>query len=91
VIDVSTVEIVRKSDGRKLELRINDRKIAVDTQATLVWDRMGGKTFTVKEGDEIDLNGEKYRVTGMKAKGKNACAVTLENCATKKQKTLEGT
>lgn len=89
VIDISTVEISRKKDGRKLTIRVNDRRVAVATEATLAWDRFGGKTFTVKEGDEIDLNGDKYRVVSLAAKGKNGCTVKLEDLSGKKQKTLE--
>jgi len=91
MVDVSTVEVTRKADGRKLVLRVNDRKVAVATEATLAWDRFGGKSFTVKEGDEIDLNGTKYRVISLKPKDKNGCSVTLENLADKKQKTVEST
>lgn len=89
VVDISTVEVVRKADGRKLVLRVNERNIAVDTEAELAWDRFGGKNFTVKEGSEIDLNGSKYRVVTLKSKAKNGCSVTLEDLSNKKQKTLE--
>ena len=89
VVDVSTVEVTRKTDGRKLVLRVNERNIAVATEATLAWDRFGGKNFTVKEGDEIDLNGSKYRVVALKPKAKNGCSVTIEGVSNKKQKTLE--
>ena len=89
VVDVSTVEVTRKADGRKLVLRVNERNIAVDTEAALAWDRFGGKNFTVKEGSEIDLNGSKYRVVTLKSKAKNGCSVTLEDLSNKKQKTLE--
>ena len=88
-VDVSTVEVTSKADGRKLVLRVNERNIAVDTEATLAWDRFGGKNFTVKEGSEIDLNGSKYRVIALKSKAKNGCSVTLEDLSNKKQKTLE--
>ncbi len=88
-VDVSTVEISRKSDGRKLVISVNERKIAIAAEVTLVWDRLGGKTFIVKEGDEIDLNGEKYLIVSLKAKGKNGAAVTLKDSSGKKQKTLD--
>jgi len=89
IIDVSTVEVSHKTDGRKLVLRVNERKIAIAAEATLAWDRFGGKNFVVKEGDEIDLNGSKYRVVSLKAKAKNGCTVTIEDVSSKKQKTLE--
>ena len=89
VVDVSTVEVAHKTDGRKIVLRVGERRIAVASQATLAWDRFGGKIFTVKEGDEIDLNGDKYRVVSLKAKAKNGCSVALEGLSDKKQKTLE--
>jgi len=91
VIDVSTVEVYRKDDGRRLVLRIGDRQIAVASEATLAWDRFGGKKFTVKEGDEIDLNGSKYRIISLKAKGAKGCTVVLEALSNKKQITLEST
>ena len=89
VVDVSTVEVTRKADGRRIVLRVNERSIAVATEAALAWDRFGGKNFTVKEGDEIDLNGSKYRIVALKQKGKNGCSVTIEDVSNKKQKTLE--
>lgn len=79
-VDVSEATIIRKSDKKQFKLVIGDskRKVAVDVQATLVYDRQGGKTFTVIPGDEIDLSGVKYKVVEIKREGKGA-KVTVEN------------
>lgn len=88
-VDVSEATIERISDKKQFKLVVgeNKRKVAVDVQATLVYSRHGGKTFTVIPGDEIDLSGTKYKVVEIKREGKGA-AVTVEN-ATLGKKTLE--
>lgn len=88
--DVSTVEVVRKADGRKMELLIGKKQNAVEAEVEIAWDRFGGKKFVVKEGGEIDLNGEKWRVVSLKAKGKTGCEVVLEAMAPGRERiTLE--
>lgn len=64
-VDVSTVELVRKSDGKKVTARINDKVVPMDRQATLAFRLGEGKTFTVKPGDEIELFSRKYSVVSL--------------------------
>lgn len=91
-VDVSVATVERKLDGKSVALVVQSRKAAklspVDVQATLVYERVGTKTFDVITGSEVDLNGEKYRVCGIKTVGKGA-EVTMENCATKKKQVLK--
>ena len=61
-VDVSTAELVRKSDGKKLVVGANERRVPVDTQVNLVFRRGGEKHFTVKEGEEIELFSRKYKI-----------------------------
>lgn len=88
-VDVSEATVERLSDKKQLKLVVGDskRKVAVDVQATLVYERGGTKTFTVVPGKEIDLNGTVYKVTEVKRVGAGA-RVTLENPELGK-KTLE--
>lgn len=89
VVDVSEATIERKSDRKQIKLVVGDskRKVAVDVQATLIYDRNGQKTFTVVPGDEIDLSGTAYKVVEVKRVGSGA-KVTVENAELGK-KTLE--
>ena len=68
-VDVSTATVVRKSDNKEIVLTVRNPEErgkpkfeAVDLQATLVFNRAGGKEYDVVAGGEIDLQGEKYRV-----------------------------
>ena len=87
-VDVSQLEVTRTSDGKKLSVVIGVRKLPVETQVELSYDR--GKSSwkkTVSIGSEIDLNGEKYQVAKLKA-GEKGCEVTVEDVKTKKQKVI---
>lgn len=70
-VDVSTVELVRKSDGKKVVARISERLVPMDRQVTLAFRRGEGKTFTVKAGDEISLFSRKYSVVSLGDDAKN--------------------
>jgi len=85
-VDVSTVELAR-ADGKIVTARVGEKKVPVETQIDLVYRRGEEKTFTVSVGSEIELNGEKFRVTALKPSGKGA-EVTIQNLRTKKQKVL---
>ncbi|MGN0853561.1 MAG: Amuc_1099 family pilus-like system protein [Kiritimatiellia bacterium] len=87
MVDVSTVDLVRKSDGKKMTIVLGEKVNTVESQADLVYDRGGRKTFTVSVGTVLDLNGEKYLVTKLKA-GDKGCEATLQNCKTKKEKII---
>jgi len=91
-VDVSEATVERKSDSKVVVLVIAaDKKTKpapVDVQATLVYERGGTKNFEVVPGDEIDLNGTKYKVEEIKAAGKGAKA-TLVNSVTGKKRTIE--
>ena len=92
MVDVSFAEVQRKSDGKVVQLALQDSKriklAAVDVMAVLTYERMGTKTFEVVTGDEIALNGTKFRILGVKAVGKGA-EVALENVETGAKRTLK--
>ena len=91
-VDVSVATVERKVDGKLVTLVVQSRKNAkltpVDVQATLVYERGGTKTFDVITGSEVDLNGEKHKVLGIKSVGKGA-EVVMEDSATKKKQVLK--
>jgi hypothetical protein len=87
-IDVSVATLERKSDGKSVKLQKGVKKTATDVQATLVYERGGAKQFAVIPGDEIDLNGVKYRILDVSKTAKGA-SVTVENPATKAKRKIE--
>lgn len=86
-VDVSTVDLVRKSDGKKMTIVIGEKVNTVESQVDLVYNRGEQKTFTVSVGSQIDLNGEKYLVTKLRT-GEKGCEVTLQDVKTKKEKII---
>ena len=70
-VDIYTVELVRKGDGKKIVARLNERRVPVDRQVQLVFRRGSGKTFTVKPGDEIELFSRKYKIVSLDGEPKN--------------------
>ena len=87
-VDVSVVELVRKADGKKMDVTISVRVNPIETQVPLKYTR-GQNSWdkTVSEGTELDLNGEKYRVVKLKVSDQGS-EVTVENAKTKKQKVI---
>ena len=80
-IDVSFASLVRKSDGKQVDVVVSGDKpkyVPVDVQATLVYSRGSVKEYTVVPNDKINLNGSEYIVKEIKSTGKGA-AVTLED------------
>jgi len=70
-VDVSTVELVRKSDGKMVVARENERRVPVDKQVSLVFRRGQPKQFTVKQGDEIEMFSRKYKIVALGDDSKN--------------------
>jgi hypothetical protein len=87
-VDVSTVTIVRKKDGKELALALDEKRKPVDVQATLEFSRGETKTFVVVPGGTIDLYGSKYKVVEVKNAGKGA-KVVLEDLLLGKIRTVE--
>jgi len=87
-VDVSSVTIVRKKDGKELELALDEKRKPVDVQATLEFNRGETKTFIVVPGGMIDLYGSKYKVVEVKNVGKGA-KVVLEDLLLGKIRTVE--
>ncbi len=86
-VDVSTVDLERVSDKRKISARVGVQSVAVEEQIDLQWNRIEGKSFCVTNGSEFSL-GEgkaerKYKVKKL-AKG----SVTIIDLKTKAEKIL---
>ena len=90
-VDVSEATVERKSDGKVVKLRIasskREKPQPVDVQATLRYERGDVKTYDVVKGSEIDLNGQKFRVSDIKRLAKGA-SVTLADSLTGKEHVL---
>jgi len=81
-VNASKAVIERKSDGKKVELGINEKQKPLDQQAKLVFTRavvpgegVTTKEFVVMPGDVIDINGSPYSV--IKFGGKASPSVTI--------------
>lgn len=86
-VDVSTVEIERIVDGKKMAIRINERSVSIESQAELQYTRGEGRKITVAVGTEFELNGMKYKVTKLGGT-ENSGEVTILDLQTKKEKTV---
>lgn len=87
-VDRSVAIVERASDRKPVALPIGGRQpVDVDVQATLVYDREGGRTHVVVTGDVIDVHGEKISVIDIRRNGKTAL-VSLRNTVTGAEKTL---
>ena len=91
-VDVSEVELVRERDGKQIKLVISKpraKPMPIDVQATLSYERDGGKNFEVVTGSEIVLSGSPYKVTGIKMVGKGAEVTIKGKSETRTLKALE--
>ena len=89
-VDVSTVELVRKGDGKRILARVNERRVPVDRQVTLVFRRGGEKRFTVKQGDEIELFSRKYKIIALGDDPKNPEVKVLDVLSKKESAVTAG-
>ena len=71
MVEIGCVELVRKSDGKKVSARENERRVPVDKQVALVFRRGDTKHFTVKVGDDIELFSRKYQIVSFSDDPKN--------------------
>jgi hypothetical protein len=89
-VDESFATLERKSDGKTVKVVVSGekpRKVPVDVQAVLVYERGGTKEYVVVPGDKIDLSGAGYVVKEITPSGKGA-SVVIEDAAGK-TRTLE--
>lgn len=91
-VDVSTVDIARKSDGKKMKITLGVTSNTVESQVDLAYGRGDRKTYTVTEGAEIELvngkNRSKYRIGKLKGvDGK--CQVEVIDLKTNKKKIIQ--
>jgi len=88
MVDVSTVDLERVSDKRKLSVRVGVKSVAVEEQIDLQWSRGGGKKLTVTTGSEFELADRKYRVKKI-LKGAKGCEVTITDLKDDSEKILQ--
>jgi hypothetical protein len=87
--DVSEAVVERASDGKRLTLKIHDRKrLAVDMKVTLHYDRTN-KDFVLAIGDAFALNKGNYKVRNISKVGKRILVV-IENVKNGEERTIEG-
>ena len=86
-MDVSTVDLERVSDGRKLTARIGVQSVPIEEQVDLSWSRGEGKTITASTGLEFTLGNRKYRVKKI-AKTAKGLSVTITDLKSNKEKIL---
>lgn len=79
-VDNSYVVVERTQDKKTVRLFADQKRVTVDTLATLVYNRMGEKRFTVKVGDTIKLSGAEYVVKFIKTTGRRV-QIALEAVA----------
>lgn len=88
-MDMSTVDLERISDKRKLSVQVGVRKpIAVEEQVDLQWSRGEGQTITVTTGSKFKLKNREYEVKKLAKEG-NACKVVVVDLETKKEKIIQ--
>lgn len=91
-VDVSEAVVERTRDGKRITLVVQHgspvRFAPIDVQATLRYERGNVKTFDVVPGDEIGLNGQKFKIKAIKSIGKGA-SVTLADSLTGKEYELK--
>ena len=61
-MDISTLVLTRKSDGKVLKVRINEQNVAVDNQGVLNFDRGEYGPFTVVPGSKVQVFNREYEV-----------------------------
>jgi len=91
-VDVSEVVLARKTDGKLVTIVIGSPKTAkpvpVDVQASLAYERGTTQNFDVVTGQEIDLNGVKYKISEIKSVGKGA-KIVVTNALTGSKRTIQ--
>ena len=87
--DVSTVELERITDKRKISVQVGVRKpVPIEEQIELVWNRDDAKPFTVTTGSKFKLKNREYEVKKL-AKDGNACKVTILDLEKKTEKIIQ--
>lgn len=62
---VVTVQVIRISDGKTLEISLDQRNVAVDNQGVLAFDRGEFGPFTVVPGDKVKVFNREYEVVSL--------------------------
>lgn len=86
-VDVSTIDIERIADRKKMTIRVGERNVPIESQVELQYTRGEGKKFVVATGTEFELNGMKYRVVKLGG-NENGGEATILDLQRKKEKTV---
>jgi len=83
-VEISTVVVRRKSDGKEVTLRINEGRKDTDVEATIVL-TLDNTEYKAVQGAQFKIREETYRVVDVNSE---APSVTVENESTGKQKVI---
>ena len=90
VVDVSVATLQRLSDKRELAVVVNQKNAPIDMQAHLVYRRGEERKLTVAKGDEIELNGHKYKIVNLANGANGEAEVTVKPEPLGKEKVIKG-
>ena len=85
--DNSIATIIRKSDGKKIDLVVGVRNTPEDVQVVLFYDRGEGEKFTVVPGSIITISGVKYKIKSILG-DENGAKVVLEHLLLGTERTI---
>ena len=86
-VDVSVATIVRKKDQKVVRMIAGVKKTPVETKVKLRFTRGQGQDFEVAAGEEIELNGTKYKVLEINPTS-DGVGVMIKNTVTSKTRNL---
>ena len=78
--------------GKLVKLAIGARQTPVDTEAKLLFDRIAAKgtqEFSVVDGSEFEINGNKYKAEKIEKLEGNNFQVTVTSLATGEKRTIK--
>ena len=87
--DYYEAELERKADKKVVRLVQGVQRTPVEEQAKIVCERGGRQEFYVIEGQEIDINGWKYKVLKMEVVRKKGVRLTLQSVRSSKERVIE--
>lgn len=82
-------QLERKADKKVVRLVQGVQRTPVDEQAKVVCERGGHHEFYVVEGQEIDVNGWKYKVLKMEVVRQKGVRLTLQSVRSNKERVIE--
>lgn len=87
-VDISVATIVRKKDEKVVRMVAGVKKTPVETKVKLRFTRGQGQDFEVAVGEEIELNGTKYKVLEINSASPESVSVMIKNTVTSKTRNI---